>query len=82
MLSKSKGEILRIALTLQVLFDWENPQNIPDEISDAALKAAINFVDVCVQHAAYLGGRGELLEEIEHIHQIQLGNVTHDIGFC
>ena len=74
MLSKCKGQILRIAVTLHVLFNWETPHNIPDEISDSALKAAVNFVDVCVQHAAYLGGRGDIQEEAEHLHQTYLGN--------
>ena len=73
MISKSKGQILRLAVAFHILFNWENPQNIADEISDSALKAAINFVYVCIQHAAYLGGRGELQEEVENLHQIQLG---------
>ena len=60
-------------MAFHILFNWENPQNIPDEISDSALKAAINFVDVCIQHAAHLAGRGELQEEVEALHQIQLG---------
>ena len=48
------------------------------EISLPALKAAVDFVDVCMQHAAYLGGRRDILEEVEHLHQIQLGNEIHD----
>ena len=74
MLSKSKGQILRIAITMHVLFNWENPQDIPDEISLSSLKAA---VDVCMQHAAYLGGRRDIQEEVEYLHQIQLGNGMH-----
>ena len=73
MLSKSKGQILRVAVALHVLFNWENPQSIPDEVSESAMKAAINLVDVSIQHAAYLAGRGELQEEIDRLQQIQLG---------
>lgn len=71
MLSKSKGQILRIAATLHVLFNWENPKDIPQEISSDALKAAINFVDVCIQHSAYLGGRGDISEAINNLQKIQ-----------
>ena len=52
MLSKSKGQTLRVAVALHVLFNWETPQSIPEEMSDFAMKASINFVDVSVQHAA------------------------------
>ena len=48
MLSKSKGLTLRVAMALHVSFNWETPQNIPEEISDSAMKAAINFVDVSI----------------------------------
>ena len=67
MLSKSKGQTLRVAVALHVLFNWEAPQSIPLEISDFAMKAAINFVDVSVQHATYLAGRRDLREEIDSL---------------
>ena len=57
MLSKSKGQIIRVAATLHVLFNIEAPLAIPTVISDAAIKAAINLVDLCIQHAAFLAGR-------------------------
>ena len=65
MLSKSKGQILRIAATLHVLFNLKSPLAIPAVISDSAIKAAINLVDVCLQHAAFLAGRGEIDETIQ-----------------
>ena len=58
MLSKSRGHILRVAAVMHVLFNWENPHSIPSTISVAAIKAADSLVGVCVQHAAYMGGRG------------------------
>ena len=62
MLSKSKGQILRVSACLHVLFCIETPTVIPDVIS---MEAAIDMVDVCIQHAAYLAGRGDVNEMIE-----------------
>lgn len=67
MLSKSKGQILRVAATMHALFHWETPGAIPETISDEALKAAVCFVELCVQHAAFLAGRGNVAEEIDSI---------------
>ena len=41
--------------------------DIPSTISDAAIKAAIDLVDVCIQHAAFLAGRGEVEDMIDEI---------------
>ena len=65
MLSKSKGQILRVAAALHVLFHRDTPLNVPDNISEGAVRAAANFVDLCLQHAAYLAGRGDISEAIE-----------------
>ena len=67
MLSKSRGQILRMAATMHVLFHWETPGSIPSKISSEALKAAQNFVDLCTQHAAFLAGRGIISDEIESL---------------
>lgn len=69
MLSKAKGQILRIGATLHVLFHWETPHSIPSNISVDALKGAINFVDLSVQHAAYLAGRGDVEKAIRSTHE-------------
>ena len=65
MLSKSKGQILRVAAVLHVLFHRDTPLNIPENVSEEAVKAAVNFVDLCLQHAAYLAGRGDISEAIQ-----------------
>lgn len=65
MLSKEKGQILRVAASLHVLFNINTPLTIPQEISDAAIKAAVDLVDVCIQHAAFLAGRGDVEETIQ-----------------
>ena len=67
LLSKSKGQIIRIAATLHVVFNIETPLAIPTVISDAAIKAAINLVNVCIQHAAFLAGRGDVEETVKEM---------------
>lgn len=74
MLSKSKGQLLRVAAVMHVLFNMETPSSIPQEISEAAVKAADCFVDLCLQHAAFLGGKGNLQEAIEDINKGELQN--------
>ena len=64
MLSKSKGQLLRVAVSLHVLFNRDNPLDISQSISEEAVRAAENFVDLCLQHAAYLAGRGDIQEAI------------------
>lgn len=73
MLSKSRGQILRIAATMHVMFHMNTPQVIPQTISESALKAALNFVEVCNQHLAYLSGRGRIEDAIDAIIDIQKG---------
>ena len=65
MLSKAKGQILRVAASLHVLFNINTPHTIPQTISDVAIKAAVDLVDVCIQHAAFLAGRGDVEETIQ-----------------
>ena len=59
MLSKSKGQILRVAAGLL------HAEDIPTVISVEALIAADNFVSVCLQHVAYVAGRGSIEEAIK-----------------
>ena len=70
MLSKSKGLILRVAGVLHVLFQLDTPDDIPDTISELAIIAAQDFVDVCCQHTAFVAGRGDIQDAIQ---QLQLG---------
>lgn len=58
MLSKSTGQILRVSVALHVLFHMENEDPLPDTVSQAAIEAAINFVEVCCQQTAYIAGQG------------------------
>lgn len=73
MLSKSRGQILRVAATLHVLFNMHVPQVIPQVITEESLKAATNFVETCNQHLAYLSGRGLISDAIETLQELQKG---------
>ena len=77
MLSKSKGLILRVAAVMHVAFHLESPHEIPKEISQKALEAAQDFVDMCCQHAAFMAGRGEIADVIQ---QLQTGLNNHILG--
>ena len=74
MLSKSKGQVLRVAACLHVMFYDDTiaePGNsltrIPSTISKEVIIAAMNFVDTCVQHAAFMAGRDLIEEEISRL---------------
>lgn len=78
MLSKSKGLILRVAGVFHVLFCLDSAKDFPTEIADDTLKAAIDFVEVCCQHAAFIAGRGEIEDEIQ---DLKIGWCFHNFLF-
>ena len=66
MLSKAKGQVLRLSALMHLLFSLTNDDEKDDiqlVICDEAVKAAINFVNVCIQQAAFIAGRGDIEEE-------------------
>jgi len=76
MLSKSKGQILRVSAVLHILFHVHLPNatdneesidgcgdTISNQIRYEALYAAVNFVESSILHAAYIAGRGEIRNE-------------------
>jgi hypothetical protein len=71
MLSKSRGHVLRVAATMHVLFHLETPLSIPETISEQALMAAQEFVEVCNQHVSFLSGRGDITEAIDNLQHLQ-----------
>ena len=65
----ARGQILRVSAALQVLFDLESDLQLHSSasishVSEDAILAAIDFVDVCCKHTAYMAGRGIISEEI------------------
>ena len=66
MLSKSRGHVLRTAAILHVLFCYGNDTlDIPDVVSESAIRAATDFIKTSCQQIAYIAGRGLLADEIE-----------------
>ena len=66
MLSKSKGQILRVAAGFHALFYLEAPHDITSTITVEAIVAATDFVQMCTQHVAFMAGRGDLQEYMEN----------------
>ncbi len=60
---------LRLAAVMHVLFHMATPRAIPNSISESAVKSADCVVDLCLQRAAYLGGKGDLNDPIDEIQQ-------------
>lgn len=81
MLGKSSGLTLRVAAVMHVAFHLKSPHDIPKQISQQALEAALDFVDVCCKHAAFMAGREEMVDLIQ---QLQTGKYIVYIGskFC
>lgn len=70
MASKAKGQVLRLSALMHLLFNGGpvvNGEDIELIIGEDAVKAAIDFVNVCIQQAAYIAGRGDIEEEISRI---------------
>ena len=61
---------------MHVLFHVDTPKDIPVKISEDAVKAADCFVDYCLQHAAYLGGRGDFETAVEEFQQGEIFKLT------
>lgn len=86
MLSKAKGQVLRVAAALHMLFSDTIDDDgivrvttIPSTISKDAIIAAQNFVDTCCQHAAFIAGRSKIEEEIS---QLTSGNISVWVHVC
>ena len=64
-LSKAKGQLLRVATCLHVLFKVETPDSIDQAIDELALKATIDFIEVCCEHAFMITGRRNILHRMD-----------------
>ena len=65
MLSKSCGHILRLAVAFHILFHLGKDDSVSLEVSEDAVKAAVDFVKISCQQTAFNAGRGPLQEEFE-----------------
>lgn len=64
MLSKSRGQVLRIATILHMLFSIEQGSLCP-EVSDEAVGAAIDLVKTACQQTAFIAGKGLIPEAMQ-----------------
>ena len=66
MLSKSLGQTLRISVAMHILFhNDDDGDELSNTVTQAAVEAAINFVEVCCQHTAYIAGRNDINEQLK-----------------
>lgn len=65
MLSKSKGQVLRVAACLHTLFQLGKEELVSLTITEEAVMSAIEFVRVCCQQTAFMAGRGDIKEDIK-----------------
>ena len=67
MLSKSRGQVLRIATIFHVLFSIKNEEDVAydSEVSEVTVKAAVNFVQNACQQTAFIAGKGLIQEEVQ-----------------
>ena len=57
LLSKSKGQILQLAAVFNAPFSLDPSHSLNTKLSSMSVKAAMNFVQVCNEHTAIIGGR-------------------------
>ena len=63
---KSRGHVLWVSAVLHVLFSSGTERYVvSEEVSEAAVTAAANFVMVSCQQTAFIAGQGLLSEEVE-----------------
>ena len=63
-LSKQKGQALCVAVVMNALFSLDDKYKLKALIDEDAVKAAIDFVQVCGDHASLLSGRRRLVEVV------------------
>ena len=56
-LSKSKGQILRLAACMNALFSLDPLHPLKAELSPMSIDASIDFVEICNEHTSVMGGR-------------------------
>ena len=81
MLSKSKGQNLRVAATFHVLFTLSSEIEISSEISEEAIAASIKFVQLCCQQTAHMAGRGNIKDKKE-IDIIEASMLIYKCNIC
>ena len=68
-LSKSKGQILRLSAVFNALFSNDPSLKCESELSSSSVKAAINFIEVCSEQLAIVGGRRNTMASVSCTHK-------------
>ena len=76
-LSKQKGQALRVAAVMNALFSLDDKYKLKALIDEDAVKAAIDFVQVCGDHASLLSGRRRLAEVVAAMDTSKVLNQMH-----
>ncbi len=71
-LSKSKGQILRLSAVFNALFSLDPNYSLSDILSDKAIAAAVNFVELCNEHIAIMGGRANVTDPLSRKYILSL----------
>ena len=58
MLSKQKGQVLRLAAIFHCLFTLDDNTDIEYDLKEEDIDAAINFTEVCADHTSLMAGKG------------------------
>jgi len=56
-----------VSAAKHVLFHIESEGSLPSTITQEAIEAGIDFVEVCCQHTAIVTGRGNIEEELHFL---------------
>ena len=71
MLSKSRGHVLRIATILHMLFSIDSENPLSSEVSEMAVKAAVNLSGQHANKQPFVAGKG-LIEDKVHTYNIDM----------
>ena len=66
-LSKQKGQILRVAAICHVLSELDVTAEHSDILSHRDIAAAIDFVEVCSEHTCTIAGRPKISDAVDNI---------------
>ena len=66
-LSKQKGQILRLAAICHCLFRLDVTRAENNILSDEDIAAAVDFIEVCSDHTCCIAGKSNIVETIDRI---------------
>ena len=76
MLSKSKGQVLHLSTVLHLLFHYKKEDQLLDVVSETAINAAIDFVQVSCQQTAIIASKGSWMSLSQSANQVRQMNMN------